>query len=325
MNPASRILALRGGAIGDFILTLPALRALREAWPDSRLELAGYPHIAELALAGGLADRVESLHKARIARLYGMKGPLDTELAGYLAGFDAIISFLHDPDGSVVRNLEASGVRTLFSTSPIHPTIHAADHLLWPVLEWLEKPRREAVPQLRLSDDVAQSGRQWAAGRRFREPVLALHPGSGSPGKNWPIRRYLDLASRRLRFGKVAFVLGEADAAIAAEVRAFCAERECPLLDHLPLTELASRLAAVGSFAGNDSGITHLAAALELPTLALFGPTDPEIWAPRGSRVRVLRSPDGRMDGLPLETVAQEVDALISSDGTHGRAEERRS
>lgn len=73
---APRIRVLRGGAIGDFVVTLPAIRLLRERWPDAYIDLVGYPHITSLAVAGGLVDRVTSLDGADIARLFSLRPDL---------------------------------------------------------------------------------------------------------------------------------------------------------------------------------------------------------------------------------------------------------
>lgn len=308
MNSGARILVLRGGAIGDFILTLPALQALRRAWPDAHLEIAGYPHIAELARLGGLADRIASLHQARIARLYVLGGPLDAELREYLAGFDRIVSFLHDPDGSVARNLKASGVPEIVCIPPVSPPGHAADHLLGPVARFAGLPAAPAVPRLALDDPARTWGRDWARRNEIGPAACVLHPGSGSPGKNWPPARFFELAERLRRAGDPpVFSLGEADAPIAPDVRAFCREKACPLLENAELVQTASLLAACGRYVGNDSGITHLAAALGLRTVALFGPSDPRTWGPRGDRVRVLRSADGTMDAISVEAVEAET------------------
>ena len=97
----ARILVLRGGAIGDFIMTLPALRALREQWPTAWIELLGYPHIAGLALADGLIDRVESLDRADMAAFFSYKAQLAPDKVEYIRTFNVVVNYLHDPDGLV--------------------------------------------------------------------------------------------------------------------------------------------------------------------------------------------------------------------------------
>jgi heptosyltransferase III len=93
-----KILVIRGGAIGDFILTLPVLAALRRQFPRTHLEVLGYPHIAGLALAGGLVQRVQSIEARSLAGFFARDGALAEDLVDYFSDFDMIISFLYDPD-----------------------------------------------------------------------------------------------------------------------------------------------------------------------------------------------------------------------------------
>jgi len=93
-----KILVIRGGAIGDFVLTLPAIAALRRHFPDAHLEVLGYPHIIELALAGGLAERAQSIEARSLAGFFARHGDLAEELSDYFSEFDLIVSYLYDPD-----------------------------------------------------------------------------------------------------------------------------------------------------------------------------------------------------------------------------------
>src|SRR5687768_4173558 len=92
--PSGKILVIRGGAIGDFILTLPVLAALRTHLPRARVDVLGYRHIAELALLGGLADEVRSIEARPLAAFFASRSPLAPELQDYFAGFAVIISYL---------------------------------------------------------------------------------------------------------------------------------------------------------------------------------------------------------------------------------------
>jgi heptosyltransferase-3 len=104
-----------------------------------------------------------------------------------------------------------------------------------------------------------------------------IHPFSGSPRKNWPLEKFRALARGIERRMPVEWCAGPDDPPLAGAVR----------IDDL--YELACWLARARLYIGNDSGISHLAAAVGAPVLALFGPTDPRIWAPRGPNVRVMR------------------------------------
>ena len=117
---------------------------------------------------------------------------------------------------------------------------------------------------------------------------LAVHPGSGSPSKNWPTSRFLEAAGRLAGPEPWLLVAGPAEAGLEAP-------RGAILAREWPLRVLGAALARAGLFLGNDSGVSHLAAAAGAPTLALFGPTDPALWAPVGPRVTTLRAPGGSL------------------------------
>lgn len=303
MQRQVRFLILRGGAIGDFIATLPVLQALRERWPDAHIELIGYPHMANLALAGNLVDHVDSLDRAAMARFFTSTSTFSEEQAVYIRSFDLVISFLHDPHGFVRDNLLAAGAPQVIYRSPIVPEGHAADHLL-KSLETLAIYGSGSIPRLSLRPDLLARGRRWLVESGLGEAAWAIHPGSGSPKKNWPAERFGELASK-MRAQPVVrpfFILGEADHA-AAEILSK-QWPDVPVLREHTLVEVAAVLASCRGYAGNDSGITHLAAAAGIPVVALFGAaSQPEQWAPRGRAVRILGAPGGDLAKLEIETV----------------------
>jgi hypothetical protein len=108
-----RILFIRGGAVGDFILTMPSLRLVRESLPGNEIEVLGYPSIASLAVAAGLVDRVRPLEDPRLATFFAPGAKLDEEWCAYFASFDVVVSCLYDPDGYFAGNLRVAGVKTL--------------------------------------------------------------------------------------------------------------------------------------------------------------------------------------------------------------------
>src|SRR5215475_10048895 len=109
----SRILVIRGGAIGDFILTLPALKALRDAQPAAHIEILGYKHIAVLAENRFYAQAVRSIEYGPLARFFARNLELPADLADYFASFDLIVSYLYDPDGIFKINLRRCGAENL--------------------------------------------------------------------------------------------------------------------------------------------------------------------------------------------------------------------
>src|SRR5262245_53862906 len=131
----NRILVIRGGAIGDFILTLPALKALRDARPDAHMEILGYKHIAVLAENRFYAQTVRSIEHGPLAKFFASNSELPAELADYFASFDLIISYLYDPDRIFETNLRRCGVENLICGPAriVENAGHAARQLARPI------------------------------------------------------------------------------------------------------------------------------------------------------------------------------------------------
>lgn len=308
-----RILVLRGGAVGDFVLTLPALAALRDRWPDAYIEVVGYPRIAGLALCNGLANRVTSLDKAEIARLFALHTNLSETQEELVRSFDLILNYLHDPLDTVRRNLEAVGVRQVIVGSPMVAGEHAARFLMRPLESLAIYPEAEPRPRLEPTEDMRAAGRELLA--QYGERVALLHPGSGSPSKNWPLERFVDTARRLEQDGlSPVLSLGEADEVIARDL-----QRQAPAMPRLPcgpLDALAGSLASAALYVGNDSGISHLAGAVGTPVVALFGPTDPDVWGVRGDHVHIVRAPEPTAESLqtvPVDTVHAAIRSLLTN------------
>ena len=305
-----RLLVLRGGALGDFIVTLPVLAALRARWPGSYIELVGYPYIAELARLAGLVDHIASLHGAGIARFFGLRPEIPDAQRAHLRSFDLVFNFFHDPDETVRTNLETGGARHVVSGSPLVTERHAVDHFLQP-LESLAIYAAGAMPALALPDAERAAGAARLAACTAGRPAWIIHPGSGSPKKNWPAGFFIELARRLHADGRVApvFLLGEADEAAREGVRRNAPD--IPRLDGLTVREAAQALAAATGCLGNDSGISHLAAAVGTRTVTLFGPSRADLWAPRGPGVTILQAPGGQLAALSVDAVWATVQPML--------------
>ena len=306
---SSHILVLRGGAVGDFILTLPALTALRRHWPKAHIDLATYPHVSELGVAGGLADRAISLDKADFARLFAANAQLSPEMTAMIRSYDLIVNYLNDSDTIFAKNLLSAGARRLIHGTPFTTDLHMIDRLLKPLDELGIPCSLNEYARLCLSRRHREDGRRQAA--VFGDKIIALHPGSGSPKKNWPVKRFILLARRIMAETRMTpvFTLGEADDIIALTLRS--AASDIPVLPTCSLVELAQFLSACTGYVGNDSGITHLAAAVGIPVIALFGPTDPRLWAPRGPDTTVLVARQPTLKALAAISVDAVLDTLL--------------
>ncbi len=155
-------------------------------------------------------------------------------------------------------------------------------------------------------------------------PLVAIHPGSGGERKNWPLDRWRELGKRLLArptTGRPRLLLvgGEADGkAVTALRTAWSGAGDVLVAENLPLPAVGALLARCARFLGHDSGISHLAAAVGTPCVLLFGPTDPDIWAPPYPAVEIVRAPDGFMGSLELEIVWNVVETtLAKADEKH--------
>ena len=141
-----------------------------------------------------------------------------------------------------------------------------------------------------------------------------LHPGSGSAQKNWPEPRWADLLGRLI--DSTAFTLllvgGEAEGDRLQRLAAWLPPARVRLAQSLPLTELAAVLARSRGFIGHDSGISHLAAALGLPGVVLWGGTSEAVWRPPSEKVLVLKNPGG-LAHLPVDVVLEQVQNIFAA------------
>jgi len=302
-----KILVIRGGAIGDFILTLPAIAALRRQFPEAFLEVLGYPHIAKLAIAGGLVDRVQSIEAGPLAAFFARNGTLSEDLTDYFSDFDLILSYLYDPDEIFKTNVGRC-TAAQFIEGPHRPKeeirVHATKVYLQP-LERLAIFEADPVPRLSIN---AESGENKSPDTRVE---LALHPGSGSPRKNWPEEKWAELLERLVHSTDFELLLvgGEAEGETLQRLAATLPPTRSRVAQSLPLPQLAAVLQSCSGFIGHDSGISHLAAAVGLPGVVLWGETVSEIWRPPSERVVVLQHPGGLAE-LPVDTVLEHVRQL---------------
>ena len=284
-----RRLIIRPGAIGDCILSLPAIECLRAdsvAQPSGCgvAQPSGCVDYTEVWVASQNVPLVRGFDAVRSIASTGLDlaGLPEREppaaLIERLRGFDSIVSW-YGTNRAEFRDAVASLPFTFLDALPPDGSrVHATDFFLAQARA-LSPRECEAVP--RIACPRADGG------------FAVIHPFSGSPRKNWPLENFRALA--RLIETRLP-------------VR-WCAGPEEPLDEAVrfdDLYELAWWLATARVYIGNDSGITHLAAAVGTPVIALFGPTDPAIWGPRGPTAKVLP-----MDRVSPADVAREVLALL--------------
>jgi ADP-heptose:LPS heptosyltransferase len=305
-----KILVIRGGAIGDFILTLPAIAALRRQFPQAHLEVLGYPHIAQLAVAGGLADRVQPIEARGLAGFFARGGTLEQDLMDYFSEFDLVISYLYDPDEIFKSNMSRCLVGQ-FIVGPHRPDeaerLHATQVYLKP-LERLAIFDADPVPRLSLNSQPSTLNQ------------LAFHPGSGSEKKNWPEAKWAGLIQQVMAATNWDLLLvgGEAEGERLQRLAALLPPARSAIVQGLPLVELAQRIQSCAAFVGHDSGITHLAAAVGLPCVVLWADALEEVWRPQGEPLIVLKEITG-VRAISVEKVMNELCKLVGGSGKGAR------
>lgn len=312
----NRILVIRGGAIGDFILTLPAIKALRDALPQAHIEILGYKHIAALAEKRFYAEAVRSIEYGPLARFFARNSELPSELADYFASFDLILSYLYDPDQIFETNLRRCGVDNLIQGPAriLENAGHAARQLAQPI-EALGINVTDLAAKIFPSVEDRQFAGEFLGS--MPQPIITIHPGSGSQAKNWPVENWIGLFSpdsRLTNLERVLVISGEADQAQTEQLERKWKDRGARFAKNLPLPHLAA-VVQRATFIGHDSGISHLAAAAGANCILFFGPTDPNVWAPQNRNVQILRAATGRFDDLRIETVEAALAATFSRAG----------
>ena len=316
------ILMIRGGALGDFMVTLPTLHLLRQRWPNAHIELLGHPHLTEVALHRYYLNGIRSVNHGPLSAFFMPRAVLDPEWMDYIGDFDLVLSYFYDPDELFLTNLRRCNPVQILTHSPRVPDgfDRPAAHHFAGILEPLGLSLGgEAESTLHLSPEDEAGARAFLSGLRPGTRLVAVHPGSGSDIKNWPVHKWVEVG-RRLIAARPDITLllieGEADAIPAqALVEAW---KDLPHLRArwLPLPTLAALLRETSLFLGHDSGVTHLAAAASptLPVLALFGPTDPAVWAPPRAGVHVLRGKP-LLHEISVEEVVEAAMAQLENRG----------
>jgi len=253
----------------------------------------GYSSFLEIVKGRFYADTISRFDQADIAHLFTKNSHVPASLTNKLSNMDLIISFVSDREQIMVSNLRAAGLKHVIHYEPFPSEgggIHIIDHFLR-CLDLLGVTHVNNVPKIFLNDEDELFGEKFLNENLVKPDKLlvVLHPGSGSLQKCWPIDRYVELIwqIKKEMDAQILLISGQADTGIV-EALGVKVRDNFILVDQLPLPILAAIIKRSTLFVGNDSGITHLAAAIGTPAISIFGPTDPRIWGPRGERVRIL-------------------------------------
>ena len=279
------ILGIHPGALGDVVLFGQFLQALREH-AGGRVRLVAGGEKARLLAGMGVVDEAGDFDVLPMQEVFSDVPPRGCTLSARLGCCRRLVSCFAAGDARARRRLAAmtSAEEAIFL--PVRPPRDYEAHLLdlWAGLSGLGsiRPARWEVPPAWSREARAALA---ASGAEADAPYVLIHPGSGSRQKCWPLERFRALARA---LGPTVFVVGPTEqewwaGRVLADLR-----RRFPVVVSPSLATLAGLIAAARAFVGNDSGPTHLAAAVGTPTVALFGPSDPRHFGPRGRRVGIL-------------------------------------
>ena len=257
------------GALGDFILTWPAIYCLRQILPDYLFKGIGRPEYMRLAIDFGLLDSCINMDSSILLDLFNGK---------------SIPPEISHPSGAVLWLSSGQNVVNLLKKYALLPVV------------LVEPFPSERVPvalyhcqsiKLFFPIDIPDNLSDCFPKRSIKGKYAIIHPGSGSAAKNYSPQFYLALADELQRFGykKVNFILGPAEKEIMAGN--FSGEW---IEQPKNLEELADLLKNASLYIGNDSGVSHLSGVIGIPTITFYKSTDPEVWGTVGRRVAHIKT-----------------------------------
>jgi ADP-heptose:LPS heptosyltransferase len=289
------LLVVRAGALGDLLLLYPAIAAMVAA--GHRLTLLAPEPQGHVLVGPGVASGLLPLDGPEVSAALA-DGFADGPVGRALAGAAAVIAYTR---GEALRARLAERARKLVVHDPAPPPggPHAARWLAQPTAAFAEGAELEAclsghAPPLPFTEEERREALRLT--RDLPRGFLAVHPGSGSPRKNWAFARFLEAAAALSNGRPWLLAAGPAESGLQVPPGVVLARE-------WPVRILGAALASAGLYLGNDAGVSHLAAAAGAPTLALFGPTDPALWSPVGASVSCLRGPDGDLEALETADV----------------------
>ncbi len=324
---------LQPGAIGDCIVTLPLAAFMKEALGLGGLDMIGHMDYISMLSGRTCIDGVRSIDSLELHRLFTPAGQFDlTDADPLITAFSDyawIVSFMGEPDADFEQNLiftaNCSHSAEVVTIDPKAPKDPAEPISSWFIRQFvqrcempIEMPPPDSTAQL---IEAAHSDRR--RGRELLDSlgvgptgrIVVIHPGSGGREKCWHHDNFLSVAGELAKEGfEVVFTLGPAEQERFTDdqIRRISSAGAC--LRDAPLSDVLAILSGAAAFVGNDTGVTHLAAGLGVPTLALFGPTDPAVYAPIGSVVTAIPSPGPQFAESPDQKMQHQVlDAVLKS------------
>ena len=262
-----KVLIIRNGSLGDLILTLPVFQTFRKN--GYKITVAGRRDYVEFLKKLNCIDSFLPLDGTIFLELFSPEIKIDID---FLKGFDFILSYTHQNE-IFSKNLKKIADCRKIVFHPIQNdklNMHITDYLISPIKKFFSEI--ETVPYIQINNK--------------NEEYFLIHPGSGSKYKNWPVENFLTVFRHFSKNNKVLILLGEGE-----ENQIHFWKRNVAIEDLIILPNFDKLIEIFQNtriYLGNDSGITHLAGAFGIKTFAIFGPTSPLIWGPRGKIVKII-------------------------------------
>ncbi len=325
---------LQPGAIGDCILTLPLAELMKETVCSGGVDIIGHTEYLGVLPGRSCVDAVKSLDSISLHRLFAGEGDFEVAdgdpLIMAFAGYSWIASFLGEPDSHFEKNLiftvncsNSAEVITLEMKPADGHNIHVSDFYRKQFVEQNQLLSQEhnsaiSMPLIRPTQADIYRGKEILAENGIKPTVkpVVIHPGSGGAHKCWHLDNFLAVARMLEEEGTDSvFLLGPAEMERFSESTISYIRELGKLLTDLPLSDVLAILSCSRAFLGNDSGITHLASAVGVRTVAVFGPTDPTIYRPIGSAVTILQNNTPDFTGATSEDLQNKAAAVLLATG----------
>jgi len=307
---ANRGLIVQPGALGDCILTLPLVKYMKQFLGLDSVDVLGHTEYIGILPGRTCVDGVKSIDSVDLHRLFVEAAtfdlPDDDPLINVFADYTWIVTFLGEPGSDFEQNLifttncsHSAEITTLLTMPEPNSCEHVADYYIRQLANetGADVPAEIYSPeQVRIKATEADTETTHELlnniGCAFAEQLIVIAPGSGGVEKCWHLDNFLAIAEElKRRDRQFLFLLGPAELERfdKAEMEQIAAAGPC--LSDLNLIRVVGLLSCAECFVGNDSGITHLAAAMGVNTVAVFGPTEPKLYGPIGPNAITLSNP----------------------------------
>lgn len=331
---SQRGVILQPGGIGDCILTLPLAELMKETVCRGGVDIIGHTEYIGILPGRSCVDAVRSMDSMDLHRLFEKKEdfalaePDESGLIMSFADYTWIVTFLGEANSDFEQNLiftancsHSAEVMMLAMKPDDESSKHISDFykeqfIAQSGLSAVEHKQTVIKPLIRSTQADRDKGREIldeAGVSQTLKPVI-IHPGSGGAHKCWHLDNFLSVVRMLAKEGTEAvFLLGPAEEERFDESTKAKIGGVAKILVNLPLTDVLSVLSCVRGYIGNDSGITHLSAAMGVRTIAVFGPTEPAVYGPIGPEATVLRSREPNFTEAISKGPQQEaVDKLLA-------------